>query len=238
RLFAAYGRGFRPPEARSFTAFSPERTGIAEDLYDGGEPRMTEADSVELGVRWTPHRLLSGRLATFATHVERESIFDHVSGLNLELNRTRRLGAELELTSNPIDGLSLQADLTYADARFIDSGNPVPHAPTWAAGLLAIITHPSGWRGGLRFTGIAPRALPHGARGGTCAQLDATAGYRYHSLDFGLELENVLFQRLREGEYHYASVWDRGGAASAIPVTHFVAGPPFNARLTVAVTFR
>lgn len=237
RLFAAYGRGFRPPEARSFTSFTPDRTGIAQDLYDGGAPRMTEVDSVELGIRWTPHRLLSARLATFATHVERESIFDHVSGLNLELNRTRRLGSELELSSRPLDWLSFQADLTYADARFIDSDNRVPHAPSWVAGLLAIATHPSGWRGGLRFTGIAPRPLPHGARGGTFVQLDATAGYRQRVLDFGLELENVLFQQLREGEYHYASAWNRGGAVSALPVTHFVAGPPFNVRLTIAVTF-
>lgn len=237
RWFAAYGRGFRPPEARAFTSFTPEQTGISEDLYRGGDPKMTVVDSFELGTRWSPVRYFGARLAGFATLIERESVFDHVSGVNLELNGTRRLGAELELTSNPLDGLTLSADVTCVDARFVESGNRIPLAPWLVGGLRAILTDESGWRAGLRFFGFAPRPLPHGARGAALGVLDATLGYDWHWLQLGLELENVLDQRTREGEYHYASHWRPGEPASELPVIHYVAGPPRNARLSVTVVY-
>lgn len=237
RLFAAYGRGFRPPEARAFTAYRPARTGISDDLYDGGVPRMTVADSLELGTHWVPCRYVGARLSGFATLIERESVFDHVSGINLELNSTRRLGVEVELTSNPFAWLMLSADVTYVDARFVNSGNPVPLAPQLVGGFRAVATHDSGWRGGMRFTGLAARPLPHGARGATLTMLDATAGYRWGRFSVDLELENLFNQKIREGEYHYASDWQRGGTTSSIPVIHYVAGPPFNARLSVTAVF-
>jgi hypothetical protein len=66
---------------------------------------------------------------------------------------------------------------------------------------------------------------------------DATLGYHWAWLRVDLELENFLGLRLREGEYHYASHWRAGEPASQIPVLHYVAGPPFNARLSVTAVF-
>ena len=198
---------------------------------------MTFADSLELGTRWQPHSAFGARLSVFGTFIERESVFDHVSGLNLELNSTRRLGTELDLQWAPLDWLKVVGDLTYVDARFGTSGNPVPLAPWLVGGLRAIATHDSGLHAGLRFLGLAPRPLPHGARGAPLTMLDATAGYRWRWLSVDLELENVLNQRIREGEYHYASDWRRGGPTSALPVLHYVAGPPFNGRLSLSVFF-
>ena len=237
RLFAAYGRGLRPPEARSFTSFEPERVGISEDLYDGGEPRVTVADAFEVGARWIPSRYLAASVSGFATLIERETVFDHVSGVNLELSSTRRLGAELEIHLNPTGWLTVNADITYADARFVGSGNRIPLAPRLVGGVRAIVTHDSGLRAGLRFVGLAPRPLPHGARGAPMAVLDATVGYTWRSLRFDLEVENILNQRIREGEYHFASHWRPGEEPSEIPVVHVVAGPPFNTRLSVSALF-
>jgi outer membrane receptor protein involved in Fe transport len=237
RLFAAYGRGFRPPEARAFTSFEPEVTGIAEDVYDGGDPEMTVSDSFELGARWNHSRHFGARLSSFATLIERESVFDHVSGINLELNGTRRLGAEFDIHSKPLSFLTLGADVAYVDARFVDSGKPVPLAPRLVGGARAILTHPGGFRAGLRFFALAPRPLPHGAHGATFGMLDATAGYDWRWLRLDLKLENVLNQRLREGEYHYASHWSPDEEPSQIPVVHYVAGPPLNARLSVSAVF-
>lgn len=236
-LFAAYGRGFRPPEARAFTSFAPERAGISEDLYQGGDPTMTVANSIELGGRWLHSRYVGASLSTFGTFIERESIFDHVSGINLELNGTRRLGVEFSAHSNPVDWLTLSGDATYVDARFVQSGNPVPLAPWLTGGVRAVASHASGLHGGTRFAALAPRPLPHGARGATLAMLDATAGYRAGRFALDLELENLLNLQLREGEYHYASYWDRSSEPNALPVVQYVAGPPFNARLSLTVLF-
>ncbi len=66
---------------------------------------------------------------------------------------------------------------------------------------------------------------------------DATLGYHFPWLHLDLELENLLNQQLREGEYHYASHWRPSKPASELPVLHTTAGPPFNARLTVGIVF-
>jgi len=237
RLFLAYGRGFRPPEARAFSSFDPGRAGIGEELFTGGEPTATVSDAIEIGTRWDPAAWFGVSLSGFATFIERESIFDHVSGVNLELNGTRRLGGELVLYSNPLPWLSLSADLTMVDARFSESGNRVPLAPWLVSGVRAVATHESGFRAGLRVLTVAPRPLPHGATGATLVMTDATLGYHWRWLRLDLEVENVLNRELREGEYHYASHWRPGEPASEIPVLHTTAGPPFNARLTLGVLF-
>ncbi|MEM7448896.1 MAG: TonB-dependent receptor [Myxococcota bacterium] len=237
RLFAAYGRGFRPPEARSFTTFEPERIGLSEDVFDGGDPRMTVVDSFEVGARWIPNGYFGASVSGFASFIERETVFDHVSGVNLALNSTRRLGGELEARLSPVDWLMLHADVTYVDARFVDSGNTIPLAPWLVGGVRAVVTHNSGVRAGLRFMGLASRSLPHGAEGAPMTALDATAGYTWGWIRLDLEVENVLNQRIREGEYHYASHWRPGQEPSEIPVVHYVAGPPFNARLSLSAAF-
>jgi outer membrane receptor protein involved in Fe transport len=237
RVFGAYGRGFRPPEARALSRYVPERVGLGDEVLDGGEPAMTVADSVEVGARWQASRAVSARLSGFATFIARESIFDHVSGINLELNATRRLGGELALRARPTEWLLLVADATAVDARFVDSGNPIPLAPSLFGNARAIAVHDSGLRGGVRFFAVAPRALPHGATGATLVELDATAGYHFGPWFFDLEVENVLNRRIREGEFHFASAWQPGAPASGLPALHYFAAAPLNARLTLTAVF-
>jgi outer membrane receptor protein involved in Fe transport len=237
RLFAAYGRGLRPPEARAFSQFRPSALGISEETFDGGEPAITTTDSLELGVRFRPHRQFTSQLSGFATFIGRESVYDHVSGLNVELNGTRRLGGELSVKVAPSDTLELKADATALDARFNDSGNAVPLAPTLFGSARVTWGGDHGLRGGARFLAIAPRQLPHGAHSSTFTQLDATAGYWWPNLRLELEVENLLNQREREGEYHFASYWPGAAPASSIPSLHYVAGPPLNARLTLTSLF-
>ena len=237
-LFASYGRGFRPPEARAFTNFEAERQGISEDVFDGGEPTMTVSDSIELGGRWNPSTYFGASLTGFATFIERESIFDHVSGTNLELNGTRRLGTELVLDVYPTHWLTVSGDVTVVDASFEESGNKVPLVPELVAGLRMMANHPNGMSGGLRMIRVDPRPLPHGATGATLLSLDATFGYRWDGNKYlDIELENLLDRETREGEYHYASHWQTDQTASDIPELHTTGGAPFNVRVTFGLQF-
>ncbi len=235
RLFAAYGRGFRPPELRAFSGYEPDSTGITDELYEGGEPRMTVADAFEIGARVRPHRTVSASVSGFATFIAAENVFDHVSATNVELNATRRLGTELSLRLRPENWLLVVADATYVDARFRESGSPVPLAPRLLGGLRAVATPQSGWRAGLRFFGVAPRPLPHGATGGTWTQLDASVGRHWERWRLDLSLENLLGQRIRQGEFHFTSNFDPDAPASNLPVLHYFAGPPRNARLSLTI---
>ncbi len=238
KFVLAYGRGLRPPEARALTPFTPARQGISEGSAAPAQAHITESHTVELGARLRPDARFSVAATSFATLLSRESVFDHVSGLNLELNGTRRLGAELVGTLMPVAWLRLMFDATYVDARFRESEAPVPFAPKLTLGSRAVLTHQSGVRAGLRFQAVAPRSLPHGARGEALYMLDASAGYRIGWFDVGVVCENVLIRELREGEYHFASYWPALDATpGTLPRTQVVAGPPFNARVTLAATF-
>jgi hypothetical protein len=234
-LVTGAGTGVRPPEVRAWTDLDPGRLGLGEDVQGTGRPAFTRSRSVDAGVDWQPAAMWRVQAAGFGTWIDREQLFDHVSGLSLELNPTRRLGGEVMVEARHLTWLVLQGDLTRTDARFTGSGRPVPLVSPWVGGLRGMLTHPAGWRAGARLLGLAPRPLPHGATGSTLLMLDLHAGWHRPGFRVDLEVENALNRELREGEYHYASHWRPGEAPSLIPVLHTTAGTPVQARLTLTV---
>ncbi|MCX4240005.1 TonB-dependent receptor [Paraliomyxa miuraensis] len=237
QLFGAYGRGFRPPEARAFTLPTTPPPDEDLDRYRGGQPRMTVADNAEVGARWQPAGLLDVGAAVFGTFIGRESVFDHVSGFNVELSATRRLGIEADVQLRPTPWLGLGISAVGNHARFVGTGAPVPGAPPFLAQLQGTLMHPRGWRAGVRWFAMGRRPLSYGATAGALTVLDASAGYQWRSLGIDLAVDNVLGTRWRDGEYHFASYWDRSAPASSLPAIHFVAGPPRMLRLSVSARF-
>ena len=235
-LFAAYGRGLRPPEARSVVS-----GGDSENhdtcYYQGGEAHLTTSSSAEVGARIGSQPAMSAGLSLFAIAITNEMVFDHVSGVNIELNRTRRLGGELDLEYRPLPGLELRLDVSAVDARFVASGNPVPNAPRLLARFTAGM-HRAGWRAQARLVYLASRELAHGATGAAHAVVDLTGAYRWRNLELGLAVDNALANRWYEGEYHYASWFDLSQPRSQLPRIHYAAGRPFAMRLVVSTWFR
>lgn len=230
-LGAAYGRGFRPPEAQALVPAAVPPSGGA-----WAPPGMSSIDSAELGGRWRTSRYLILRLCGFASHMTEEAVYDHIAGQTLALDGTRRLGLELGVSSNPLSFLTIAADLTWVDARFQESGGPVPFAPWLTGGLHAIATHPNGLRGGLRLLGIAARTLPYEAIGSPLGTVDVTAGYATSRFAVDVELENLLDLRVREGESMFASDFPPG-ETSALPARHFAAAAPRNMRVTLTLLY-
>ncbi|MDC0673102.1 TonB-dependent receptor [Nannocystis radixulma] len=229
-LFLAYGRGLRAPEARAVLGGPvPEDTSL--DRYRGGPARIVASDSVEVGARFQHRELVSAGVALFGTWIDRELVFDHVSAVNIELNRTRRLGVDVDLAVWPRRWLQLRQDLSLVQARFVESGAPVPLAPPFMSATGLTLVHPSGLRAGARFLVVGSRALPHGARTSAYALLDLSLGYRVGPLQLDLQIDNVTNAVWKEGEYHYASWWDRADPRSTIPTLHYLAGPPLTARI-------
>ncbi|RAL20072.1 hypothetical protein DL240_18750 [Lujinxingia litoralis] len=235
-LFATYGRGVRPPEARAFSSFEPEHESLASELA-GNAPALTQSDAAELGVRFFATDWLGITLSAFGTHLDNEAVFDHLSGITLQLNATRRAGAEVFFDIHPTSWMHLSFDATYTHARFVGSGDQVPNVPWLVGGMHWVANHPAGWSAGLRFLGVSSRPLPFGATAGALTRFDATLGYRWRTLHLGLEVENLLHQRLREGTYHYASHWLPERPISRLPALHISAGPPLGARLTLSADF-
>lgn len=236
-LFSSYGRGFRAPEARSILGGRVTPSDVELDRYKGGVPRIFPSDSVEVGGRFTGRRYFSGGVALFGTWIDRELVFDHVSAVNLELNRTRRLGVEIDLSVRPTSWLELRQDLTVTHARFVQSGAAVPGAPPLLSATTLTLVHPRGYRAGARLQVVGSRALPHGARSATYALLDLSVGYRTGPLQVDVQVDNATNAQWKEGEYHYASWWDKADPRSTIPSLHFIAGPPLTVRAATTLWF-
>ncbi len=236
-MFGAFGRGTRPPEARAFSGVVEQEQGLVDERFEGGEPALTSSNTLEVGARFGASDKLRVSVAGFGTYLARESVFDHVSGMNIELNATQRLGAELVVSTRPVHWLTIRADATAVSARFVESQRAIPLAPRLIGGLQGIVTHPSGLRVGIHALGVAARPLPHGARSSALALLDGTLGWHWNRVRLDLDVENFLNIRAREGEYHFASRWDLERPGSALPALHYVAAPPRNGRLTLTVLF-
>jgi hypothetical protein len=234
----AYGRGVRPPEARAVARRgAPAAAGADASAYRGGSARPTVADGLEAGLRARPVAAVELGGGLFATFIGREQVFDHLAATNLERNATRRVGVEADVSIRPRDWLHLRVDGTAVDARFVDSGRPVPGAPTLFGTFEAHAAHPSGVLAGARLLALGPRPLAHGARAGAAAIADLVAGYRASRWDASVTVENVLASPFREGEFNYASWFDRAEPRSAIPRLHYAAGPPRVVRVALAARF-
>ncbi len=237
-LFAAYGRGFRAPEARSVTtAQAPMAGELSTELYDGGESQITTSDSGELGARWKALGNLEIGGGVFATYLQNEMLFDHLSGVNVQLDGTRRLGVELDVQYAPAPWLRLRGDVSAVDGRFVGSGDPIPGAPRFLASAEARFLPAASWRAGAQFRFMAPRPLAHGATGEAVSVLDASVEYRLGRWQLGAQIDNVLGTRWREGEFHFASWHDRSQPRSQLPQAHYTAGRPFGVRATLTSWF-
>ena len=243
-LFGAYGRGLRTPEARAVLAAAapmpetgPEAITDISAETGARSARIIGTDSAELGVRGRLGQHVSMGLGGFGTWLGSEMLFDHVSGISLARQPSRRLGLELDLTYQPLDWLSLRGDVSAVDARFTDTDDPVPGAPRLLAALAARATHPTGFHGGAQLRYLAPRPLAHGAVGSATQVLDVNAGLRVGRYAMTLQIDNALNTRWREGEYHYASWFDTSQERSQLPRLHYTAGQPFGVRASFTAWF-
>ncbi|MEZ4448332.1 MAG: TonB-dependent receptor [Nannocystaceae bacterium] len=226
--FTAYGRGLRAPEARSILASQSADADLSR--YRGGDAQVTPTDTAELGARYQGRRFTAGT-ALFGTWIAHELVYDHVSGINLDQNGTRRLGGELDLRVRPREWIELRSDLTLVHARFIESGARVPNAPPLLWSMQATLIHRSGLSGGARLWVLGPRPLPYGATASPVTLVDLSASYRISRLQIDLQIDNLLNSKWKEGEYNFASWWDRSSPRSALPTLHQLSGAPTTVRL-------
>jgi len=236
-ISSAYGRGFRSPEARAVSNPSSTPADTTLDEFDGGRPEVATSDQVELGVRWSPLPRIELGVTGFGVWVERERLFDHVSGFNLDVDGTRRLGLEGYVQARPLAWLWLGGDVAWVDAAFRRTGNPVPGVPTLYGQLQATLAHPRGWRASARGIAIGPRPLAFGAQAAVTGVLDVSVGYERPRFGVNLTVDNVIGTDWREGEWNFASWWDRDVPRSALPAVHIAAGYPRMVRGSAHVRF-
>jgi hypothetical protein len=179
---------------------------------------------------------LQARAAFFYTHVDKDLIFSQTLGRNTLAPGTTRLGV---IGAGRLTGPWLDAALhvTWARATFDDTGLLVPYVPDLvvradAAGFgplprVRLWRQPLIVSGGLGLTYVAPRPLPLSERGDAYVVVDLAARARWHFIEAGITIENLLDRRYRLNEFNYVSDFRQGRAyPTLVAARHFIAGPP------------
>ena len=116
-LHASYGRGFDTPTFNEL-AYRPDgNSGLNTDL------RAAHSDSAELGAKWRPTKSSTVNAAMFYAGTHDEIVVDTAQGGRQTFQnagRTRREGAEFEMSTAFTDRLRAQLAYTWIEATFRD----------------------------------------------------------------------------------------------------------------------
>ncbi len=200
-LSASAGRGVQSPESRAV-------------LEDARAP-VTLASVYEVGIGVTPFPALTLRGAGFQTRLDDELVFDHTVARYISGGTTQRIGGTGVLEWTPVAAVAVLADLTYADGRFVSTGDPIPFAPRWlgSAGLFLrqLSAGPALLTGGFRAWSMGRRPLPSGFTSRPAVAADLVAKAELGTWTMSVEVDNALGNAWRDGEFVYPSHWDRQG---------------------------
>lgn len=232
----SYGEGFRSPQARS--------------LGDGEKTPFTTVQSLELGLRYADGKRLRASIAGFRTTLSEDLVFDETTARNEPVPGTLRLGAVADVVAEPTPWFTSALGATYTRATFRESqgsryekGALLPFVPqvvvrsdiavrptlarVWGRDLVATA--------GVGLTTLFRRPIPYGELGHDVFLMDARASARLREVELGIEAFNLLGADWYDGEFVYASSFDRQGPLSSLPVRHVTAGPPRSVLASVTV---
>jgi TonB family protein len=227
-LFAllSFGEGFRSPQIRS--------------LAESESTPFTRVRSLEGGLR-LDHGRVRASAAGFGTWLSEDLAFDPTTGRSEKVPATRRSGASVDASYQPLSWLYGTLNLTYTRAELRASGHGyragslLPYAPQLVARADVAATPVLGeWLGrkligqlGLGASLLSRRPLPYGQFGHDIFLLDAQAGLRWGEVAINVRAFNLLDARWYDGEFLFASNWNPASeGASLVPTRHVTVGAP------------
>ncbi|MFT5358260.1 MAG: iron complex outermembrane receptor protein [Polyangiales bacterium] len=240
-FLAAYGEGFRSPQARL--------------LEDGERAPFTKVRSADVGFRAHLDEALVVTVAGYWTRLSDDVAFEAAEGSLQRISATRRLGAVAHVAARPLPWLVAAGSVTYVDAELlepppgsVESPNPpfeqgqnLPYVPPVVVRLDVGAHGPIGTlgghgvsaRGGVGFSHLSARPLPYGFSAAPVNLLDASAALRWGRVELGLNVFNLLGSEYAAFELFYVSDWSGSGVRSRIPSRHLQAGSPRTVMVTL-----
>jgi iron complex outermembrane recepter protein len=245
-LLAAYGEGYRSPQARL--------------LEDGERAPFTKVRSADAGVRLDFGDSLRLTVGGFYTRLSDDIAFDAGEGRLERIGATRRRGATAQLVSRPTPWLVQSLSLTVVDATLLEQppgsaedpqppfvrGQQLPFVPPVVMradigaerplfklnGATALVG-----RAGLGFSFLSPRPLPYGGHSAALGLLDASVGAKLSPFELRIEGFNLLGRRYAAVEYNFPSDWDPlDGVRPRTPTRHMAAGAPRSFLVSLGLT--
>lgn len=245
-LLAAYGQGYRSPQARQ--------------LSDGEQAPFSKVHSGDLGVRFDWDEPLQLTLGSYYTHLSDDVAFDASEGRLERVGATERLGAVLHAITRPADWLIAAGSVTFVRAQLLEPPPPTAEEPQppFVEGQLLPFVPPvvvradigirrglleelGGYdlkgRAGVGMSFLSSRPLPYGDFAEPVLLLDALVGVSWGRFELGAEMFNALDSSYGAHEYSFPSDWSpNDGVRPRTPARHVAAGAPLTWMAYLGVT--
>jgi len=235
RLFAAYGQGYRSPQARQ--------------LEEGEEAPFAKVHSYEAGARFRhePSRI-TATLVAYETRLSYDLAFDAAEGRLERIGPTTRRGLVAHVEANPVRGFDASLSATFVRATLDSPPPPTPENPTppyvegqslpfvppvvvradvsYRRPIANLWGKPLVGRAGYGATFLSPRPLPYSMEAQPVFVVDASVGLRRDFVEIGLDATNLFNVRYADTEYVFVSDWRTSEIPSYLPARHLSAGAP------------
>lgn len=231
------GTGFHSNDARGTTISIDPKTG---DPADRVSP-LVRSKGAEVGVRTEFIKGLQSSLSAYRLDFDSELVFAGDAGTTFAGRPSRRVGFEFSNYYKPVDWLTIDADVSFARARFKDvdvAGSRIPGAVEGVASIALAVDNIGPFFGALQLRYFGPRPLleDNSVRSKSTATLNGRIGYRI-SKSARVELEgfNLTNRKNSAIDYYYESrLRDEPFAVNDI---HFHPIEPRSFRVSLTMNF-
>ena len=236
-FYASNGLGFHSNDARGTTITQDPKTGNAADKV----PPLVRSKGLELGVRSELIAGLQSALSVYRLDFDSELIFQGDAGTTRAGRASRRTGFEFSNYYKPYRWLTVDADISFAKARFRNDdpvGNRIPGAVEGVASLALAVDGLGPYFGALQMRYFGPRPLleNNSVRSKSTATLNGRIGYKFNpKLKLEFEGFNLTNRKDSAIDYYYSSRLK--GEAAAVNDIHFHPIETRSFRLTLVANF-
>jgi outer membrane receptor protein involved in Fe transport len=231
------GSGFHSNDARGTTITVDPKSGAAADKV----PPLVRSKGIEAGVRTEFIKGLQSAFSVYRLDFASELIFSGDAGATEASRPSRRVGFEFSNYYKPLDWLTVDADLSFARARFksFDAvGDRIPGAVEGVASV-AVAVDKGPYFGALQLRYFGPRPLieDNSVRSKSTATVNGRVGYRINKTT-SVELEGFNLTNRKDSaiDYFYAS--RLRNEAAPVDDIHFHPIEPRSFRVNLTVNFR
>ncbi len=236
-LYTSAGYGFHSNDARGTTITQEPKTGIPADKV----APLVRSKAVEMGLRTEAIAGLQSSLSVYRLDFDSELTFAGDAGTTVAGRPSRRLGFEFSNYYKATSWLTVDADLSFAKARFKNfdpSGNRVPGAVEGVASLALAVDNLGPWFGAVQLRYFGPRPLieDNSVRSKSTATVNGRIGYKINP-KVKLELEGFNLTNRRDSaiDYYYKS--QLKGETAPVSDIHFHPIETRSFRLSMVVNF-
>ena len=236
-FYASAGNGFHSNDARGTTITLEPKTGLPADKV----PPLVRSHGLELGVRSEIVPGLQSALSVYRLDFDSELTFAGDAGTTQAGRPSRRLGFEFSNYYKPTKWLTVDADVSFARARFRDidpTGDRIPGAVEGVASLAVAVDNLGPYFGALQLRYFGPRPLieDNSVRSKSTATLNGRIGYKI-SPKLKLELEGFNLTNRRDSAIDYFYTSQLKGEAAPVADIHFHPIESRSLRLTLIASF-